>query len=189
MIIAYARTSTADQVAGLEAQIRDLKAFGAEEVFSEQVSSVAQRDKLDEALRFVRRGDTLVVTKIDRLARSVSDLLRIIDDLIKREIGLVILSMGGQTVDVTSPTGRLMVTMLGAVAQFERELMLERQREGIAKARQNNKFLGRVPTARRKSDLVLEMAANGESRQAIADKLNIGVASVYRILADARKAA
>jgi DNA invertase Pin-like site-specific DNA recombinase len=84
MIIGYARTSTADQKAGLEARIRDLEAHGAEKIFSEQVSNVVKRDKLDEALRFVREGDVLVVTKGDRLARNTANLLTIVEDLDKR---------------------------------------------------------------------------------------------------------
>ena len=78
ILVGYARTSTCEQQAGLDAQVRDLKAAGCEEIFSEQVSAVAQRDRLSEALRFVRRGDTLVACKPDRLARSTADLLRIV---------------------------------------------------------------------------------------------------------------
>jgi DNA invertase Pin-like site-specific DNA recombinase len=118
--VGYARTSTVDQQAGLDAQLRDLKAAGCEEIFSEQVSAVAQRDRLKEALRFVRRGDTLVVTKPDRLARSTTDLLRIEEELDRRGVGLIMLGMGGQQIDTRAPTGKLMVTMLGAVAEFER---------------------------------------------------------------------
>ena len=86
MIIGYARTSTTDQQAGLDAQVRDLTAAGAEQVFSEQVSSVAQRAKLDEALRFARKGDVLVCTKPDRLARSTRNLLDIAEDLSRRGV-------------------------------------------------------------------------------------------------------
>jgi DNA invertase Pin-like site-specific DNA recombinase len=93
----------------LDAQIRDLKAAGCEEIFAEQVSAVAQRDGLNEALRFIRRGDTLVACKPDRLARSTTDLLRIVDDLDGRGVGLIMLSMGGQRIDTRSPTGKLMV--------------------------------------------------------------------------------
>ena len=86
MLVGYARTSTTDQDAGLAAQERDLRAAGVERVFSEQVSATAaQRPKLAEALEFVRKGDTLVVTKPDRLARSVADLLTMIEGLSKRE--------------------------------------------------------------------------------------------------------
>jgi DNA invertase Pin-like site-specific DNA recombinase len=187
--VGYARTSTVDQRAGLEAQLRDLKAAGCEEVFSEQVSAVAQRDRLKEALRFVRRGDTLVVCKPDRLARSTTDLLRIVEELDRRSVGLIMLSMGGQCIDTRAPTGKLMITMLGAIAEFERGLLLERQREGVAKAKADGKYKGRKPTARAKSAEVIRMEGEGLQRAEIARRLDIGVASVYRMLADARKGA
>ena len=188
MIVGYARTSTIEQLAGLAGQERDLKGAGAERVFAEQTSATGKRPKLDEALRFVRDGDVLMATKPDRLARSVRDLLAIVDDLAQRKVGLVILSMGGQQVDTRSPTGKLMITMLGAVAEFERSLMLERQREGIAKAASEGKYKGRAPTARRQSSDVIRLAKDGVTRQAIADQLGLGIASVYRILAEARSA-
>ena len=185
MIIGYARTSTAEQRAGLEAQIRDLAAAGAENTFAEQVSSVAERPKLKEAIRFVRKGDVLMVCKPDRLARSTAHLLSIVRDLEGRGIGLVILSMGGQQLDTRSPTGKLMLTMLAAVAEFERGLMLERQREGIAKAKAEGAYKGRQPTARAKAADVLRLAGEGVTREQIAAQCGIGVASVYRILAAA----
>jgi DNA invertase Pin-like site-specific DNA recombinase len=147
---------------------------------------VAQRDRLKEALRFVRRGDTLVACKPDRLARSTTDLLRIVDDLEGRGVGLIILSMGGQRIDTRSPTGKLMVTMLAAIAEFERGLLLERQREGVAKAKQDGKYKGRKPTARAKSAEVIRLDAEGFQPTEIAERLGIGVASVYRLLADAK---
>ncbi len=184
MIVGYARTSTAEQHAGLDAQLRDLSEAGAEQTFAEQVSSVADRPRLTEALRFVRAGDSLMVTKPDRLARSTADLLSIVRDLETRGVGLVILSMGGQRLDTKSPTGKLMLTMLAAVAEFERGLMLERQREGIAKAKAAGAYKGRQPTARAKAGEVVRLAEAGTTRQDIAATLGIGVASVYRILAE-----
>jgi DNA invertase Pin-like site-specific DNA recombinase len=189
ILVGYARTSTCDQQAGLDAQVRDLKAAGCEEIFSEQVSAIGQRDLLKEALRFLRRGDTLVASKPDRLARSTTDLLRIVEDLDRRDVGLIMLSMGGQRIDTRSPTGRLMVTMLGAVAEFEHGLLLERQREGVAKARAEGKYKGRQPTTRAKTAEVLRLDAEGLQRTEIAERLEIGVASVYRVLADAKKSA
>jgi DNA invertase Pin-like site-specific DNA recombinase len=112
MLIGYARTSTADQVAGLEAQERDLKAAGAEKVFSEKVSSVAQRAALTACREFLREGDVLVVTRPDRLARSTAELLTIEADLSRRGIGLVVLSMGGERLDTRNPTSKLMLTIL-----------------------------------------------------------------------------
>src|SRR3954469_24390538 len=146
MLVGYARTSTEDQKAGLEAQERDLKAAGCQKMFAEQASSVAQRDKLQACLDFIREGDALVVTKPDRLARSTAELLTIEADLSKRGIGLVILSMGGERLDTRNPTSKLMLTILAGVATWEREIMLERQREGIAKAKRDGKYKGRKPT-------------------------------------------
>lgn len=183
MIIGYARTSTTEQLAGFEAQERDLKAAGCEKIFKEQVSSLAERTQLEATLEFVREGDILVVTKLDRLARSVANLCSIVSKLEKKGVALRILAMG---VDTATPTGKLMLNVFGSIAQFEREIMLERQREGINKAKADGKYLGRAPTARRKSADVYALAAQGITREKIASELQIGVASVYRILKGAK---
>ena len=181
MKIGYARTSTLDQVAGFEAQIRDLKSAGCEKIFREQLSSVADcRPELERALDYVRDDDTLVVTKLDRLARSVADLLRIVERVRSKGAAIEIGNLG--RVDDT-PTSKLLVTLLGAIAAFERDMMLERQREGIAKAKAEGKYKGRAPTARAKSDDVVRLAAEGVNKQEIARRLGIHRASVHRILA------
>jgi DNA invertase Pin-like site-specific DNA recombinase len=152
MLVGYARTSTAGQQAGLEAQERELRAAGCEKIFGEQVSSVAQRDQLEAALDYVSDGDGFVVTKLDRLARSVGDLLSIVARLEAKKVSLRVLSMGGsEPLNTASATGRLMVSIIAAVGQAEREVMLERQREGIAKAKKDGKYRGRAPTARRRA--------------------------------------
>jgi len=179
MIVGYARTSTVDQHAGFEAQLRELAAAGCEKTFQEQVSSVANRIQLQSALEFVREGDILVVTKLDRLARSVLDLIATLQALESKRVGVRILNLG---MDTHTPTGKLMLTMLGAVAQFEREMMLERQREGIAKAKSEGRYKGRKPIAEDLRHDVLKLA-DGITRKAIASQLGIGEATVYRILA------
>jgi DNA invertase Pin-like site-specific DNA recombinase len=179
MIVGYARTSTVEQVAGFEAQERDLRAAGVERVFAEQISSVASRAQLDAALDFIRAGDTFVVTKIDRLARSVADLCAIVKRIEAKGAALRILAIN---LDTATPTGKLMLNVIGSVAQFEREIMLERQREGIAKAAAEGKYKGRAPTARAKASQVKALASEGVTREAIAKQLGIGVASVYRAL-------
>jgi DNA invertase Pin-like site-specific DNA recombinase len=179
MLIGYARTSTLEQDAGLEAQVRDLTALGCGKLYQEQVSSVAPRKALEAALDFARQGDTLVVTKLDRLARSVVHLGKIIEALEAKGVALRIVNLG---VDTATPTGKLMLNVLGGVAQFEREMMLERQREGIAKAKAEGAYKGRKPTARAKSDEIKELAAQGLSMGAIAVKLGIGKGSVHRAL-------
>jgi len=181
MIVGYARTSTMDQTAGLEAQERELRDAGCDKLFVEQVSSVdvRARDRLAEALDYVRDGDTLVVTKLDRLARSVAHLLEVLEALTAKGASLRILSMG---IDTGTATGKLMLTLLGGVAEFERSIMLERQREGIAKAKAAGKYKGRKPTAMAKGDDVLALRAKGMKPNDIAKEVGIGRASVYRIL-------
>lgn len=186
MKIGYARTSTTDQVAGLEAQARDLLANGCERIFREQISgSSTDRPELSAALNHLRAGDVLVVTKPDRLARSTADLLRLVDEIKAKGCGLIVLSMNGVTLDTTSPTSKMMLTMLAAVAEFERDIMKERQREGIAKAKAEGRYKGRKPTARSQAEQVQALAANGISATEIAKQLGIGRTSVYRCLADA----
>ncbi|MCK2056872.1 recombinase family protein [Methylobacterium sp. 37f] len=179
MLVGYARTSTLEQEAGLEAQIRALTALGCERVFREQVSSVGQRAALYEALSFCRDGDTLVVTKLDRLARSVTHLGSILSELETKGIALRIENLG---VDTSTPTGKLMLNVLGGVAQFEREMMLERQREGIARAKAEGAYKGRKPTARAKAAEIKALAAEGLSMASIAARLGIGKGSVHRAL-------
>lgn len=179
MIIGYARTSTVDQVAGFESQLRELEAVQCKKIFQEQVSSVTTRDQLNATLEFAREGDVLVVTKLDRLARSVADLMRIIEKLEEKEVGLRILNLG---MDTQTATGKLMLTVLGAVAQFEREMMLERQREGVIKAKAAGKYKGRKPLSIALCQRVVFLAEQGKKKIAIAKELKIGEASVYRIL-------
>jgi DNA invertase Pin-like site-specific DNA recombinase len=179
MLIGYARTSTTEQLAGLEAQQRDLNAAGCTRIFVEQVSSVAEREQLTAALDYLRDGDVLVVTKLDRLARSVRDLMEIVHRIEAKEAGLRILAMN---LDTTTPTGRLMLQVLGAVAEFERAMMLERQREGIAKAKAEGKYKGRAPTAMAKAGDVEAMLAAGVRPADVARKLGIGRSSVYRAM-------
>ncbi|MBQ4808094.1 recombinase family protein [Phaeobacter sp. HS012] len=182
MQVGYARTSTADQVAGFEAQKRDLIQAGCEEVFSEQVSSVAQRAELENVLKFVRRRDTLVVTKLDRLARSTQHLLKIVDELEAKGVALRILDFGGAEVDTKSPSGKLMLTMFAAMAQFEREMMLERQREGIAKAKSAGRYKGRAPVPKTKIKQAIALKSEGATPPEIAKELSLGRSTVYRLL-------
>lgn len=178
MIIGYARTSTADQEAGLEAQVRDLKAAGADKVFSEQVSATKKRSELGSAIDYLRDDDVLVVTKLDRLARSIRGLMEIVERVRARGAALRILAMD---LDTGSATGKLMLGILGSVAEFEREIMLERQREGIAKAKAEGKYKGRAPTARRKADDVLRLLGEGLTETAVGEALGISRSSVQRI--------
>ncbi len=188
MLIGYARTSTLDQKAGFEGQLRDLEAVGCQKVYKEQVSSVdvRKRQELESAIDQLRDGDTLIVTKLDRLARSVPHLLEVLQRIQDKQASLRILDMN---IDTSTPTGKLMLTVLGSVAAFEREIMLERQREGIAKAKAAGKYKGRKPTAMAKADEVKRLQAEGIGATEIASRVGIGRASVYRILGATQSAA
>lgn len=179
MNVGYARTSTIEQAAGFEAQLAELTARGCEKVFSEKVSSIGERAQLVATLDYLRDGDVLIVAKLDRLARSVPHLLEIVNRVRGKGASVEVLNLG--KLDDTA-TGKLMLTMLGAIAAFEREMMLERQREGIAAAKAAGKYKGRKPTARAKASEVRRLAAEGIAKTEIARRLGIHRASVYRIL-------
>lgn len=174
--VGYARVSTAGQ--SLESQLEALSA--CDKLFQEKESGAkAERPQLNTMLEYVREGDTITVTKLCRLARNTKHLLEIIDKLDMHKVALVVLNLG---IDTSSPTGRLMVTLIGAIATFERQLLLERQAEGIALAKRDGKYKGRKPTARAKQEKVRELLASGMSKSQVAKELNISLSSVYRIL-------
>ena len=180
--IGYARTSTLEQVAGFDAQIRDLIAAGVDErnIYREQVSSIAERPELALMLdRILRAGNVLIVTKLDRLARSTFDLLAIVERLKGLGAELRVL---GSPIDTTTPTGGLMLTILGAIAQFEREMMLERQREGIEAARIAGKYKGRKPTVRLQGDEIRRLHGEGLTNGEIARRLRCHRSNVGRVL-------
>lgn len=184
MIIGYCRTSTADQTASLSAQAEALKEAGAEKVF-EEVASGAKSDRLQllQTLDYVREGDTLLIAKIDRLARSTSDFLSIVDQLEKKRVGLRILDFGGREIDTKSPADRLIITLFAGFAQFERDLMKERQRVGIEAAKRAGKYKGRKATARKQIDNIKTLKSQGMKPTDIANYLGISRASVYRLMA------
>jgi DNA invertase Pin-like site-specific DNA recombinase len=179
VLVGYARTSTVDQDAGYEAQQRDLKAADCTKIFAEQVSSVAERAQLNAAIDYLREGDVLIATKLDRLARSMRHLIQIVDQIKEKKASLRIL---GMSLDTETATGRMMLQVLGAVAEHERSLMLERQREGIAKAKAEGKYKGRAKTAMAKAGEVEALLAKGVNPTEVAKKLGIGRSSVYRAM-------
>lgn len=165
MLIGYARVSTRDQNPALQTDA--LKAAGCERIFIEKASGANRaRPELSAALDFLRAGDTLVVWKLDRLARSVRQLVETAEDLAKREIGLKVLT---QAIDTTSPGGRLVFHVFAAVAEFERELTLDRTHAGLAIARAAGRRGGRKPA--------LEPAAIRRAKAMLADP-NITVEEV-----------
>jgi DNA invertase Pin-like site-specific DNA recombinase len=179
MHVGYARTSTTEQEAGLAAQQRDLTRAGCERLFAEHVSSVAHRGQLTAALDYVRAGDKLIVTRLDRLARSMGDLLEIAERLRARGVALQVLD---PAMDTSTAAGELIFHVFGAVASFERKLMLERQREGIIKAKAEGRYTGRKPTVRNQAETIRAMLRDGDGPAAIARKLRVARSSVYLAL-------
>jgi DNA invertase Pin-like site-specific DNA recombinase len=182
MLIGYARTSTTDQQAGFDSQLVELEAYGSELTFKEEVSAVASRGELERAMDMLSEGDTLVVTKLDRLARNVMQMGELLQQIEAKGAGLVILSLGSETIDTTTATGKPILNMMVSVAQFEREMMKERQVEGIKRAKAEGKYKGRVPTAMRQADKVKALVEAGVQRVQVHEQLGIIKASYYRCL-------
>jgi DNA invertase Pin-like site-specific DNA recombinase len=179
-VVGYARVSSTDQK--LDVQLDQLKALGVDKVYAEKASGAdAERLELAAMLDYVRQGDTVVACKLDRIARSTQHLLTIVEKLTAKGVALKVLNIDLNT---STPTGILMLTMLGAIATFEREMMLERQADGIAKAKEAGKYTGRKPTAKAKSAEAVALLSLGKTKEAVAAELGIGVASVYRIAKD-----
>ena len=177
-LIGYARVSSSGQ--SLEVQRDQLLAAGCIRIFEEKRSGLSQegREQLSLALDYVRDGDTLIVCRLDRLARSITDLRQIIDRLTAKDVAFRALQQGD--LDTNSSNGRLMLNMLGAFAEFEADLRRERQREGIDKAKAAGVYKGRKPSV--PVDQVQSLKAEGASPSEIARRLGIGRASVYRSL-------
>ena len=141
MIIGYARVSTEDQ--NLDGQLDALKAAGAEKIFADKITGTARsRPELDRLLDQLRQGDVITVTKYDRLARSLRDLLDIVDAIQERGAGFRSLA---EDIDTTPPAGRLVFHVFASIAQFERERISERTKEGLEAARKRGRVGGRPP--------------------------------------------
>jgi DNA invertase Pin-like site-specific DNA recombinase len=178
MLVGYARVSSAGQ--SLDIQLDGLKQAGCEKVFSEKVTgtSINARDALTDALDFVREGDTLVVMRLDRLARSSADLHTIIAKLTAKGVKFKCVQQSG--VDTDTGMGKLVLAILGAVAAFETDIRRERQLEGIAKAKAEGVYKGRKPSVDKAR--VRELIGQGIRPSMIAKQLKIGRASVYRAM-------
>lgn len=178
MLIGYARVSSLGQ--SLELQQQQLDDVGCEKVFREKRSgtSTQGRQELQRALEFAREGDVFVVTRLDRLARSLVDLRALVDGLTAKGVGFRCLQ---QALDTTTSEGRLMLNILASFAEFETDIRKERQRDGIERAKSEGRYKGRPPTISPETIAALE--AEGLGPSAIAKQLGIGRASVYRLKA------
>ncbi|MGV1871004.1 recombinase family protein [Agrobacterium rosae] len=179
MKIGYARVSSSGQ--NETAQVDILTRHGVDEVFVDKASGTTRegRTKLAEAIRFARKGDALVVTRLDRLARSVPDLHAISQELQAKGVDLIATE---QNIDTTTPTGRLMFNMLGAIAEFETDLRKERQLEGIAKAKEEGRYKGRPSTV--DGDAIRSALAAGDKPMAIAKRFSVARSTVYRMMGE-----
>lgn len=177
--IGYARVSSAGQ--SLDVQLDQLRAAGCDKVFAEKRSGTTTegRDQLALALDYVREGDTIVVTRLDRLARSVMDLSAIIGRLTAKSVGFRALQQGA--FDTTTATGKVVLNVLAAFAEFEADLRRERQLEGIAKAKAEGRYQGRPPSM--DVEAVRRLKAEGVRPAEIARRLGLARSSVYRALA------
>ena len=180
MKVAYSRVSSErGQETGLETQIEILKKFGVEKVFFETASgtSTKGRDKLKECLEFVREGDELVITRIDRLARSVLDLQLIIKELTEKGVSLTATE---QPIDTKTASGKCFLDMLGVFSEFETNLRRERQLEGIKNAKEKGVYKGRKQNI--DVEQIKKLKEEGYGATQIARELNIHRDSVYRLL-------
>lgn len=177
--LAYIRVSTIEQ--NEERQLRALEKYDIDKYYTEKVSAKdTNRPKLQELLRYARKGDIIYIQDFSRLARSTKDLLDIIDQL--KENGVTLVS-DKENLDTSTPTGKLLVTMIAAINEFERGNMLERQKEGIAIAVEEGKYKGRQPMKindKKFNDLKIEMEKGYITKVEMADKLNISRATLYR---------
>lgn len=186
MRIGYGRVSTNEQHP--EAQEDALRSAGCDEIYIDKASGkLASRPELDKALLRLRKGDSLVITKLDRLGRSLKNLIELSDRLKDEGVSLVVLDQG---IDTSTPIGRMFYQILGAVAEFERELIVERTKDGLQAARARGRVGGRKKALRpRQVDLARSMydekGADGKRRytvQEIAEELGVSRPTVYRYL-------
>lgn len=178
-IIGYGRVSTKEQ--DLSSQKEQLEKYGCEIVFMEKVSGAkGNREELKKALDYLRPGDTLVVHKIDRLARSTFDLHKIAKELSERDVTLIFIK---EQIDFSSPAGKLMFTMLGAIAEFERDLINERTQEGRERAKAQGKHMGRKgqdeKTLRKALNLYAAREENGLSVNDIVKMTGVPRSTIY----------
>ncbi len=175
--IGYARVSSTGQK--LDVQRELLEKEGCNSIFEEKVSGAnLERPELTLLLKTIRKGDVVVVSKLDRLARSMVDFWNVYNEIKEKGASLKILNMG---LDTNSSQGRLMMGILSSVAEFERELIKERQADGIAKAKASGKHLGRPKLTDEIKTQVMTMLKSGSTKKAISEEMNLGMSTIYKI--------
>ncbi|TYR81100.1 recombinase family protein [Priestia megaterium] len=159
-LVGYARVSSLSQDYAL--QVEKLELYGCTKIFYEKQQANAKRPEFKRALDYLKEGDTLVVYKIDRLARSTRDLHNIVHSLNKKGVGVVFIK---EQIDFSTPAGKLMFTMLGAIAEFERDLINERTTEGRERAKKQGKHMGRIGQSEKQVQQALKLFAEREDNE------------------------
>ncbi|MFT6689528.1 MAG: DNA invertase Pin-like site-specific DNA recombinase [Colwellia sp.] len=176
--IGYARVSTSDQDTSI--QVEQLQTAGCDRIFYEKASGSSQnRTQLNEMLNFIRKGDTLVITRIDRLARSLRDLQNLVYDFQQKGIAI---KATEQPIDTNTAAGKAFLNMLGVFAEFENNIRKERQMEGIAKAKTSGVYKGRKPISEDVKKEVIRLHNDGVKKVEIIQLLGVGRTSVYNVL-------
>ncbi len=180
--VGYARVSSVGQ--SLDVQLDKLKS--CDKIFEEKKSAArGKRPRLEDCLEYIREGDTLVITRLDRLARSTADLCRIASQLEAKSVNLKVLD---QNIDTSDATGRLLFNMLGAIGQFETEIRAERQAEGIAKARERGVVLGnKYKLNKQQASELRKKRVDGALIKDLMSEYDLSKASVYRYLGQAKR--
>jgi DNA invertase Pin-like site-specific DNA recombinase len=184
MLIGYARVSKIDQQ-DTRAQVKALKEAGCRRIFEEHASGGRwDRPELHRALDHLRQGDVLVVWKLDRLSRSLKDLLHILETITETEAGFRSLT---EAIDTTTPAGRMMLQMLGAFAEFERSMVRERTRMGLQAARERGRVGGRLPklTAHQRAEAVKMVESGNKTGAEVARLFRVHRSSISRLLSQA----
>ena len=182
MLCGYIRVSTEEQ--NTSRQEATLKGYDVEKVYVDKTSGKnTNRPKLKELLEFVRHGDTVVISDFSRLARNTTDLLSLVETLESKGVKLI---SSKESIDTATPTGKLMLTMVGAISTFERECLLERQREGIAIAKAKGVYKGRQKTRPENFDILLEKYKTREikTKSELAQMLGISRQTLYSLIND-----
>ena len=176
-VIGYARVSTKEQ--DLSLQLDALSKYGCDRIFTDKISSVKERQGLTDALGYLREGDTLVVWKLDRLCRSLPDLIKISEQI--RTTGAQLVSIT-ESIDTSTPAGRLYFNILGALGQMERELIQERVKAGLAAARRRGKVPGKPRVSEEKLELARRELYAGRTYPEVARILGVHPQTLYRLV-------
>lgn len=183
MIVGYCRVSTKDQ--NLDRQIHALSKAGCEHVYQDKLSGKnTDRPELQVCLQSLRAGDTLIVQKLDRLARSLKDLIEIIEDLGARKVNFICID---NKIDTTTPAGKLMFQLIGAIAEFERSLIVSRVQDGIENAKRNGVRFGRrfsLLDQKRMEALYVAWKDQGDGARKLSEDFNVPIRAVYRWIED-----